>query len=63
MLYAPAPCTVLQLYDETMCAVGDSGEKMKNNTYREYVHCHEHDGTFQYMLKTALYEPSKYVIV
>lgn len=29
MLYVPAPCTVLQLCDETMCAVGDYGGKMK----------------------------------
>jgi hypothetical protein len=29
MLYLPAPCTVVQLCDETMCAVGDNGEKMK----------------------------------
>jgi len=57
MLYVPAPCTVLQLYDETMCAVSDNGEKLKKRHLGVRASPWTRQGTFQYMLKSALCKP------
>ena len=74
MLYVPAPYTALQLYDGTMCAVGEKIIK----EHMQGIHALQwtSQGTFHYMLKTALYKPctgsrdtntdavaSKYVVI
>ena len=67
----------MQLYDETMCAVGDNGKKMKKQHMQAVCALPwTRQGTFQHMWKTASYKPctrsrdanavavaSKYVIV